>query len=211
MNLSSFTKTGSVSKDKVTLDKSIFDMSPENHQLIKDNYVAYLANGRANLAVSKTRGLVSGGGRKPWRQKGTGRARVGSSRSPIWRSGGITFGPTGLENYTHKTNKSAKRLAIRQVLSLAVSEKKLILMEDLTLGGKTKDATTLMKKIGVDGKILLVVAEKTAMNIRSTNNFEKLKLISAKYLNVYDCMNADFIVVTKPALEIINTWLGAEK
>ncbi|HEY5267988.1 MAG TPA: 50S ribosomal protein L4 [Candidatus Saccharimonadales bacterium] len=211
MNLSSFTKTGSVSKDKVTLDKSIFDMSPENHQLLKDNYVAYLANGRANLAVSKTRGLVSGGGRKPWRQKGTGRARVGSSRSPIWRSGGITFGPTGLENYTHKTNKSAKRLAIRQVLSLAVSEKKLVLMEDLTLGGKTKDAISLMKKIGVDGKILLVVAEKTAMNIRSTNNFEKLKLISAKYLNVYDCMNADFIVVTKPALAIINTWLGEEK
>jgi large subunit ribosomal protein L4 len=211
MNLSSFTKTGVVSKDKVTLDKFIFDITPENHQLIKDNYVAYLANGRANLAIAKTRGLVRGGGKKPWKQKGTGRARVGSSRSPLWRSGGITFGPTGLENYTHKTNKSAKRLALRQVLSLAVGEKKLLVIDDLTFGGKTKDAISLMKKIGAEGKILVVVAEKTAMNIRSTNNVENLKLISAKYLNVYDCMNADFIVVTKPSLEIINTWLGEEK
>jgi large subunit ribosomal protein L4 len=211
MNLSSFTKTGAVSKDKVTLDKFIFDIKPENHQLLKDNYVAYLANGRANLSVSKTRGLVSGGGIKPRPQKGSGRSRAGSIRSPIWRGGGITFGPTGLENYAHKTNKSAKRVALRQVLSLAVDEKKLLLIEDLTLGGKTKDATSLMKKIGASGKILVVVAQKSAMNVRSTNNYPNLKLISAKYLNVYDCMNADSLVMTKPALEIVSTWLGEEK
>jgi large subunit ribosomal protein L4 len=211
MNLSSFTKTGAISKDKVALDKFIFDIKPENHKLLKDNYVAYLANGRANLSVTKTRGLVRGGGRKPWQQKGTGRARVGSTRSPIWRSGGITFGPTGLENYSHKTNKSAKRVALRQVLSLAVDEKKLLLIEDLAFGGKTKDATSLMKKIGAKGKILVVVEKKSPLNERSTNNYQNLKLISAKYLNVYDCMNADTLVMTKPALEIVNTWLGEEK
>ena len=211
MNLSSFTKTGVESKEKVTLDKFIFDMKPENHQLLKDSYVAYLANGRANLAVTKTRGLVSGGGIKPRPQKGSGRSRAGSIRSPIWRSGGITFGPTGLENYTHKTNKSAKRLALRQVLSLALDEKRIILIDDLALSGKTSDVSKLIKKIGAKGKVLLVVDTKTEMNLRSTNNLSDVKLITAKYLNVYDSMNSDSMVITKPALEIINTWLGEEK
>ena len=205
MNLSSFTKTGVESKEKVTLDKFIFDMKPENHQLLKDSYVAYLANGRANLAVTKTRGLVSGGGIKPRPQKGSGRSRAGSIRSPIWRSGGITFGPTGLENYTHKTNKSAKRLALRQVLSLALDEKRIILIDDLALSGKTSDVSKLINKV------LLVVDTKTEMNLRSTNNLSDVKLITAKYLNVYDSMNSDSMVITKPALEIINTWLGEEK
>jgi large subunit ribosomal protein L4 len=211
MNLSSFTKTGSESKEKVALNKFIFDMKPESHQLLKDSYVAYLANGRANLAVTKTRGLVSGGGIKPRPQKGSGRSRAGSIRSPIWRSGGITFGPTGLENYTQKTNKSAKRLALRQALSLSLDEKKIILMDDLALGGKTKDLTSIIKKIGAKGRILLVVDTKSEMNIRSTNNVQNLKLVSAKYLNVYDVMNADSLVITKPALEVVNVWLGEEK
>src|SRR5690606_28898865 len=105
----------------VTLDKSVFGLEVENHELVKQVYVAYLANGRENLAVTKTRGLVSGGGRKPWRQKGTGRARFGSSRVPIWRGGGITFGPTGEENYSQKVHVKAKRLATRQALSMAAS------------------------------------------------------------------------------------------
>jgi large subunit ribosomal protein L4 len=211
MNLSSFTKSGVVAKDKVTLDKFIFDNQPDNHQLIKDHYVAYLANGRDNLAVTKTRGLVRGGGIKPWRQKGTGRARVGSSRSPIWRSGGITFGPTGTENYSHKTNKTAKRAAIRQVLSLTFSENKLAIIDDIAFSGKTKDVAPLMKKIGAENKILLVVNTKTELNTRSTNNMANLKLIAAKYLNVYDLINADSVVITKPALEVINSWLGEAK
>lgn len=211
MNLSSYTKSGVVAKEKVNLDKFIFEAAVDNHQLLKDNYVAYLANGRGNLAVTKTRGLVRGGGRKPWKQKGTGNARVGSTRSPIWRSGGVTFGPTGIENYSHKTNKSAKRAALRQVLSLAVEEKKLIVIEDISFSGRTKDVAPLMKKIGAKDKILLVVDKKTALNERSTNNFENLKLITAKYLNVYDCINADSIVITKAGLEVVNSWLGEEK
>jgi len=210
MNLSSYTKSGAVAKDKVSLDKFIFENQPDNHQLIKDNYVAYLSNSRDNLAVTKTRGLVSGGGRKPWKQKGTGQARAGSTRSPIWRSGGVTFGPTGEENYTHKTNKSAKRVALRQVLSIIAAEKKLIIIEDITFSGKTKDIAPLMKKIGALNKILLVVDTKTELSTRSTNNLAELKLVSAKYLNVFDLINADFVVITKPALEV-KTWLGEEK
>src|SRR5665213_2395344 len=117
MAVASYTKTGNKSTTAIKLDKSVFDIEPKNHELLKANYVAYLANGRENLAVTKTRGLVRGGGKKPWRQKGTGRARFGSSRNPIWRGGGAAFGPTGNENYTRKLSLSAKRQAIRQALS----------------------------------------------------------------------------------------------
>src|ERR1700677_2179301 len=129
MPVTSFTKTGNKSTTAVKLDKNVFEVVPENHELIKANYVAYLANGRENLAVTKTRGLVRGGGKKPWRQKGTGRARFGSSRNPIWRGGGIVFGPTGNENYTKKLPVNAKRIAIRQALSLEGEEKRIRVME----------------------------------------------------------------------------------
>src|SRR6201986_785729 len=103
-----YTKAGTKATTAAKLSKTVFDVVPENHQLLKDAYIAYLANGRANYATTKTRGLVSGGGRKPWKQKGTGRARFGSSRVPIWRGGGIVFGPTGNENYSKDLNVKAK-------------------------------------------------------------------------------------------------------
>jgi len=114
-----FTKSGTKAAAAAKLDKAVFAIMPENHELLKLAYNAYLANGRDNLAQTKTRGLVSGGGKKPWKQKGTGRARFGSSRNPIWRGGGIAFGPTGEENYSIKVNVAAKRQALRQALSLA--------------------------------------------------------------------------------------------
>src|SRR5580698_5725607 len=119
MAVATYTKTGTKATTPAKLDKAVFGVDAKNHELLKAAYVAYLANGRGNLAVTKTRGLVSGGGRKPWRQKGTGRARFGSSRNPIWRGGGIAFGPTGEENYSKQLNLKAKRLALRQALSLA--------------------------------------------------------------------------------------------
>src|ERR1019366_10319418 len=114
MAVATYTKSGTKATTAAKLDKDVFGVEVKNHQLLKSAYEAYLANGRPNLAVTKTRGLVRGGGKKPWRQKGTGRARFGSSRNPIWRGGGIAFGPTGNENYTHKLPLNAKRLAIRQ-------------------------------------------------------------------------------------------------
>src|SRR6478752_5679422 len=113
MAVATYTKAGAAASTAAKLDASVFGVEIKNHELLKQAYVTYLANGRDNLAVTKTRGLVSGGGRKPWKQKGTGRARFGSSRNPIWRGGGIAFGPTGEENFTHALPTQTKRTAIR--------------------------------------------------------------------------------------------------
>src|ERR1700746_1524972 len=129
MAVATYTKSGTKATTAAKLDKAVFGVMPTNHVLLKEAYVAYLANGRDNLAVTKTRGLVSGGGKKPWRQKGTGRARFGSSRNPIWRGGGIAFGPTGNENYSRKISVSAKKQALRQALSLAAHEDRIKVIE----------------------------------------------------------------------------------
>src|SRR5690349_12993562 len=156
-----FTKSGAKATTPAKLDKAVFGVAPDNHDLLKLVYTAYLSNGRTNNAVVKTRGLVSGGGRKPWKQKGTGRARFGSSRNPIWRGGGIVFGPTGEENYTKKMNLKAKRLAIRQALSLAADAKKLVVIEDVTAKeGKTAELAKLLTKIGVSRRTLIAVDHK---------------------------------------------------
>src|SRR5690606_12088926 len=105
--------------DKTTLPKEVFNVTVENHELLKLAYDAYLANNRTSSATTKTRGEVRGGGKKPWKQKGTGRARFGSSRNPIWRGGGIVFGPLGNENYKKRIPTMAKRVAIKQALTLA--------------------------------------------------------------------------------------------
>ncbi len=203
-----FTKTGTKATVAVKLDASVFGVSPENHELVKSAYVAYLANGRGNLAVTKTRGLIRGGGKKPWKQKGTGRARFGSSRNPIWRGGGIVFGPTGNENYTHKLNVTAKRRAICQALSLAADSSKIIIIESLSFkDGKTSGAVSLLKKIGAFKNILIITDDKSDEIVRATNNLQKVKLVQAKYVNVYDVMNADSIVITPPALSAISDWL----
>src|ERR1700756_2254078 len=108
MAVATYTKAGTKATNPAKLDKAVFGVEAKNHELLKAAYTAYLANGRANLATTKTRGLVRGGGRKPWRQKGTGRARFGSSRNPIWRGGGITFGPTGHENFSKQLQNKGK-------------------------------------------------------------------------------------------------------
>src|SRR6267154_2460943 len=114
MPVATYTKTGTKATTPAKLDKAIFGVEVKNHQLLKDAYLSYLANGRDNHAVVKKRGQVSGGGRKPWQQKGTGNARFGSSRNPIWRGGGVAFGPSGSENYSRKFNVAARRTAVRQ-------------------------------------------------------------------------------------------------
>jgi len=205
-----YTKSGTVSTTAVKLDKSVFNEEAPNHDLLKSAYVAYLANGRENLAVTKTRGLVRGGGRKPWKQKGTGRARFGSSRVPIWRGGGVVFGPTGLENYKKYITTSEKRKALKQALSLAVSSNKLIIIDEISNTGKTSEMAKLLGKIKATRNTLVVVDHKTAELSRSVNNLEKVKLVQAKYLNVYDLLNADSLVLTKPAITTITEWLGGK-
>lgn len=207
-----YTKTGTKSTTAAKLEKSVFDVMPENHNLLKLAYTAYLSNGRVNLAVTKTRGLVNGGGKKPHKQKGTGRARAGSSRDPQWRGGGIVFGPTGEENYTKKLHVGAKRIALRQALSLAGEEKRLRVIEAFeNKNGKVADTRKLLDKIEATGNVLLVLDQKDALTERATGNLTKVTVVHANYLNVYDLMNADVIVVTKKALDLIHEWLGEKK
>lgn len=207
-----YTKTGTKSATTTKLDTAVFAVMPENHELLKLAYTAYLANGRDNLAVTKTRGLVSGGGKKPWKQKGTGRARFGSSRNPIWRGGGIAFGPTGLENYTKKIHVGAKRQAIRQALSLAASEGHIKVVEEfVNKDGKVAETVKFFNKIDAKGSILFVLDVKNDNTTRATGNLQNVKVVQANYLNVYDILNSDVIVITQKALEMVKEWLGQAK
>ena len=197
-----------------TLNKDIFGLKVENHELVKLAYDAYLANSRSSHAKTLKRGEVRGGGRKPWRQKGTGRARFGSTRNPIWRHGGVAFGRTGNENFTKKIAKSSKLLAVRQALSMKNADKAVIVLEkEAKLTGKTKDAVKILKDLELEDKnVLAVAAEKTPEVLRSTNNLPNVKLVRATYLNVFDIMNADAIVFSEAALKATEEWLmGKEK
>jgi large subunit ribosomal protein L4 len=207
-----FTKSGTKAATAAKLDSTVFAVMPENHELLKLAYTAYLANGRDNLAVTKTRGLVSGGGKKPWKQKGTGRARFGSSRNPIWRGGGIAFGPTGEENYSIKVNVSAKRQALRQALSLAASEDRIKVIESFdNANSKVSTTAKFLQKIDAKGKVLMVLEHKDDTTDRAVNNLQNVKVATAGYLNVYDIMNADVLVISEKSLPIINEWLGGKK
>lgn len=196
---------------KSTLPKEIFDVEVANHELLKVAYDMYLANARSAGAKTKKRGEVRGGGKKPWKQKGTGRARFGSSRNPIWRGGGIAFGPTGNQNYTKRLSVSAKRVALRQALTLANKAKKLTIIDEFTAqAGKAKETIALLKsnKVNPEARVLLAVSTKDENIRRATNNINQVKVVSALYLNVYDILNADVILMEKTALEAVSSWLG---
>lgn len=207
MPVATFTKSGTKATTAAKLDKAVFGVSVDNHELLKQAYVAYLGARRVGSAHVKLRGEVRGGGRKPWKQKGTGNARVGSIRSPLWRGGGITFGPSGNENYIKKMSTTTKRQAIRQALSLSADNVKVIEAFD-NKDAKTAATVKLMEKIGATRNVLLVVETKDALVERSTRNVPYLTVVQAKYLNVFDVTNADSIVITKKALEIVHEWLG---
>lgn len=209
MAVATYTKSGTKATTAAKLDKAVFGVEVKNHELVKSAYTAYLANGRENLAVVKTRGLVRGGGKKPWKQKGTGRARFGSSRVPIWRGGGITFGPTGQENYSKQLNVKAKRQAIRQALSLASTADKLSVVEDIvSKEGKTADLAKFLAKINASKNVLIVVDNKTPELVRAARNLRNVQVVSARYVNVYDVLNADCIVFSQAALQATTTWLS---
>lgn len=196
-----------------TLSKDIFGLKVENHELVKLAYDAYLANSRSAHAETLKRGEVRGGGKKPWKQKGTGRARFGSTRNPIWRHGGVAGGRTGEENFTKKISKSAKLLAVRQALSMKNADKAVFVLDPtVKLDGKTKSAVKVLKDMKLEGKNVLAVAnEKTPEVLRSTNNLSNVKLVRATYLNVFDIMNADAIVFSEAALKATEKWLMGEE
>lgn len=203
-------KTAAAKTTATTLPKSVFGVDVANHELLKLAYNAYLANGRDNHAKTLRRGEVSGGGKKPWRQKGTGRARFGSSRNPIWRKGGVVFGPLGNENYSLTISAGAKRVALRQALTLAAKSDEIEVVTDIKVSGKTRDMVDFLKAHKAEGKkVLVVVADKTPELVRASANLQGVILTQATYLNVYNILNADRIIVTKDAISAVEKWLGA--
>ena len=189
------------------LNKDIFGLSVDNHELVKLAYDAYLANSRSSHAKTLKRGEVRGGGKKPWKQKGTGRARFGSTRNPIWRHGGVAFGRTGEENFSKKISKAAKLQAVRQALSMQNADKAISVIAKFDAkSGKTNDA---VKELNIESNknYLVVVPEKTESILRATNNIANVKVVRPTYLNVFDILNADQIIIVEAAIEAIENWL----
>ena len=209
MNAPTFTAAGSKATTAAKLDAAVFGVEVKNHELLKQAYLSHDANQRQNLAVTKTRGLVSGGGKKPWKQKGTGRARFGSSRVPIWRGGGVVFGPTGNENYTIKLHASAKKTALRQALSLKAAAGNVTVIEDIAFkNNKTAEAVKLLAGIKATGNVLIVVDAKGTDSLRAFNNLQNVVIASAAYVSVHTVLNADTVVITNKALAVLHTRLA---
>ena len=192
------------------LPTSVFAVEVPNHELLKLAYDSYLANARLASATTKQRGEVRGGGKKPWKQKGTGRARFGSSRNPIWRGGGIVFGPRGNENYTKRVSTTSKRVALRQALTLANQSGKIV-VKDIKTTGKTSEVAKFLADNKFTRRVLIVVDEKTPELLRATNNIQNALLIRANYLSVYHILNADTIVLSTKSVDVIKTWLTKEE
>ncbi len=212
MSALTFTKVGVKAQTQVKLDPGVFSVKEINQTLIHQAYNTYLKNGRENLAKTKTRGLISGGGRKPHPQKGTGRARSGSSRNPLWRGGGTVFGPTGFENYSRKINTKAKRAALVHALSAfyARSGDNLFIIEELALkAAKTKDLSKLLAKLNLLDAKCLIVADAPSPELRlASRNMSGVSVSSAQYLNIAKIIDADRILITKQALHDLSAWLN---
>lgn len=182
----------------IDLNDDIFGLEANEH-VMHMAVVQYLANQRQGTQSAKTRAEVRGGGRKPWRQKGTGRARQGSTRSPQWTGGGVVFAPKP-RDYSFKLNKKVKRLALKSALSTKVADKKIIVMEDLTFGEvKTKEMVKVLENIKV-GKALIVMDGVNKNAMLSARNIPGVKTASVNTINVYDLLKYDSFVVTKEAV-----------
>jgi large subunit ribosomal protein L4 len=187
-----------------SLELKVADEAVAAH-IVHRALVRQMSNARQGTVSTKTRAEVRGGGRKPWRQKGTGRARAGSNRSPLWRGGGVTFGPKP-RDYSLKMNRKERRLALRTALLSRVEDLVLVeAFEDRFERPKTRDLIDALGRWGVDvnGKVLVIVAEKQEVVYLSARNIENVKLITANGLNVYDLLVADQLVITSPALDMI--------
>ena len=177
------------------LKEEVFGIEP-NEALVHSVLVNYLANQRQGTQSTKTRSEVRGGGRKPWRQKGTGRARQGSIRAPQWIKGGIALGPKP-RSYKYRVNKKEKRLAIKSVLSSKVLENKLTVVDKLELKEiKTKTMVNAIKNLKVEGKALIVIPEKNEMIQKSARNIEGVRTASVATLNIFDLLKYNNLVLT---------------
>ena len=207
MKALTYTRTGTKSAE-TSLAKNVFE-SNISQDLLKQSVVRAGANLRQGNAKTLTRSEVRGGGRKPWAQKGTGRARFGSSRVNIWRHGGVAHGPTGLQNYQKDMPTTMIRASIRMALS-AQSEQIKIIEKFTVAEPKTKLADALLDKLSATGNVLLVTAGVDHKFALACANLGGVNIIEYSQLRSYDVLNADTIIIEKPALEKIETWLGSK-
>ena len=192
-------------KGKLELPKEIFEISAKD-VLISSEVRRILANLRTAQAKTKKRGQVSGGGRKPYRQKGTGRARAGSIRSPLWQGGGIIFGPSGRENFSLKTPKKQIQKALLAVLSEKAKTSQLIVVDKFAITTfKTKEFLQILQKLPIaeNSTILLVLAQFDEKLIKSASNLNYLQIIFVSNLNIFDLLKYDFVVMDKLTLEYL--------
>ena len=196
-----FDMTGK-SVGEMTLSDAIFGIEP-NTSVMHAAVVNYLANQRQGTQSTLTRSEVSGGGRKPWKQKGTGRARQGSTRAPQWTHGGIALGPKP-RDYSYELPKKVKRLALKSAFSTKVADNDLIVVDNIAVEGfKTKAVVEMLSKLGADKKALIVMPELDQKLIKSAANSPGVKTALVNTINVYDILNCDKFIVAKSALEKI--------
>ena len=187
--------------DKIELSDAVFGVEVNEH-LVHMAVVAQLANKRQGTQKAKTRSEVSGGGRKPWRQKGTGHARQGSTRAPQWTGGGVVFAPTP-RDYTIRLNKKEKRLALKSVLTNCVNENKFIVLDELKFDEiKTKKMQAVLDALNVS-KALIVLNENDANVVKSARNIANVQTALTNTINVYDILKCNTVVVTKAAVATI--------
>ena len=184
---------------EIELSDAIFGIDP-NEAVVHDVVKNHLANCRQGTQSSLTRAEVSGGGIKPWRQKGTGRARQGSIRAPQWTHGGIVFAPKP-RDYSYTLNKKVKRLAMKSALSAKAQAEEIVVIDAIKMDSiKTKTFKTFLNAVGVNGKALVVTAENDAIVVKSAANIPGILVTFANLINVYDILNAQKLVVDKAAL-----------
>ena len=184
---------------EIELSEAVFGIAP-NQAVVHDSVKNHLANKRQGTQSALTRAEVSGGGRKPWRQKGTGRARQGSTRAPQWTHGGIVFAPKP-RDYSYTLNKKTRRLALKSVLSAKAAEANVVVIDSIKMESvKTKDFAAFLKAVGCDTKTLVVTAEADMNVVKSGRNIPGCEITFANLINVYDVVNATKLVVDKAAL-----------
>lgn len=194
--------------DEIELRDDIFGEVP-NEAVMHQALVRQLANARLGTASTKTRGEVRGGGRKPWRQKGTGRARHGSIREPQWRGGGTVFGPRPDRNYRKAMPRKMRRLALRSALSVKAHEGRLIVLDKLEMPApKTKDMLSMLNGLAGNSSVLILLPESDFNVEKSVDNLPMAKTLHAQYLNLMDIFGHDYLVMPLAALKLIEGFLG---
>ncbi|EFI85212.1 50S ribosomal protein L4 [Listeria grayi] len=203
----SLLKQDGTSAGEITLNDAVFGIEP-NEKVVVDVILSQRASLRQGTHKVKNRSEVRGGGRKPWRQKGTGRARQGSIRSPQWRGGGVVFGPTP-RSYAYKLPRKVRRLAIKSALSSKVKEENLLVLENLAFDApKTKDFAAFLKNISVDTKALVVVAGESDNVELSARNLQGITVIPAESISVLEVASHDKLIITKAAVEKVEEVLA---